>query len=485
LKGEIPTILNVGGVSPRTAAVGAVGGLTIKGSNFTPQSLVWFTATGIPGGNGGIVAPVQTFVNSGEIKVTVPTTATAGPVRVTNAAGVSSLSAEDWAAGVPQMAQPTSLSVATGPVGTTVIITGGNYNGSYGAGFSPYSKVFFTKVGGGMVEGANFSYISFNQVKANVPANAAIGPVYVTNAAGTSAGSVQYFVPFSATNIVPVPTITSIPSAAVIGELITVNGTNFTPQSAVGFNNSATSTAPGLAGTTYYISSTQLKAIVPATALTGTIYVSNASGNAESTGNITITAGKPIITSAFVGSAAAGPTGTPGSSTLTVSGANFGSVAGNITVNFTGGVSATAATVSGTGGTTLTVVVPAGAQTGPFTVTTTAGTSQPSPVYFAAAGSTPTVTSVTPSTGPGGTVVTVIGSGFTPQSQVKFGAVGTAIVGSNLNTFISSTELRVAVPISTVLVPTTVTVTVSTASGTGATSTFSATGPDFIIQPVP
>jgi IPT/TIG domain/Phosphoesterase family len=76
--------------------------------------------------------------------------------------------------------------------------------------------------------------------------------------------------------------------------------------------------------------------------------------------------------------------------------------------------------------------------------------------------SSPTITSFTPTSGPAGTVVTILGTNFTASAVVKFnGSTGTGFV------FVSPTEVRAAVPAAATTGP----ISVTTDSGTGTSAT--------------
>ena len=83
--------------------------------------------------------------------------------------------------------------------------------------------------------------------------------------------------------------------------------------------------------------------------------------------------------------------------------------------------------------------------------------------------SSPTVTGVSPSSGPpaGGTVVTIVGTNFTNPSTVSFGT----LAGTGVQ-FVSASELKATSPAGTGTVDVTVTTTVGT-SATSASDKFS------------
>jgi hypothetical protein len=149
-----------------------------------------------------------------------------------------------------------------------------------------------------------------------------------------------------------------------------------------------------------------------------------------------------------------------GGNIVTITGTGF--VTGATTVNFGTG---TGTSVSVGSPTSLTATVPAGTGTVNVSVTTVGGTSAGLVSY--AYDQIPTVTTVTPTTGPqaGAQPVTITGTGFVIGSTtVNFGAnAGTAVMVS------SSTTLTAVAPAGTG----TVRVTVTTPGGT------STTGPNY------
>ena len=125
--------------------------------------------------------------------------------------------------------------------------------------------------------------------------------------------------------------------------------------------------------------------------------------------------------------------GLPGTS-VTVTGSNFAGTTG-VTV---GGVAAPFTVASAT---TLTVMVPAGAATGPIAVTTPAGTASSSAPFTVLVPVANGITGFTPGSGPAGTVVTVMGSGFTGATGVTLGGVAATSF-----TVLNNTTLTLTVP---------------------------------------
>lgn len=140
---------------------------------------------------------------------------------------------------------------------------------------------------------------------------------------------------------------------------------------------------------------------------------------------------------------------------VTISGANFGATAADNTVKFNG----VAATVSSATLTSLVVAAPAGATTGNVTVATSAGSAQGPVFTYSVVVSAPAISSVSPSSGPAGTTVTITGTNFDAKAlndTVKFNGVTATITAA------SATQLVVTAPAT----GTSGNVTVKTAGGT-------------------
>lgn len=166
----------------------------------------------------------------------------------------------------------------------------------------------------------------------------------------------------------------------------------------------------------------------------------------------------PAITSISPSSGSAG-------TSVTISGSNFGTTASDNTVKFNG----TAATVTSAGSNSLVVAAPAGGTTGNVTVATSGGSAQ-GPVFTYSAAAAPTISSISPTSGIAGTVVTINGSNFkttTADNTVKFNGVAATVQSA------TGTTLKVSAPTAT-----TGAVTVTTSAGT-------ANGPNFTYIPAP
>jgi hypothetical protein len=126
--------------------------------------------------------------------------------------------------------------------------------------------------------------------------------------------------------------------------------------------------------------------------------------------------------------------GSPGTS-VTVNGSGF---TGATSVTFNG----TAASFTAGSDAQLTATVPAGATSGSIAVTTAAGTGTSSGSFTVTATTVaPKITSISPTSGPVGTVVAITGSGLTGATAVKFGGGVSAAY-----TVVSDTRINATVP---------------------------------------
>ena len=320
-------------------------------------------------------------------------------------------------------AAPTIASFAptSGPVGTSVVITGTNFTGATQVAFNGTAT-------------ANFTVDSATQITAVVPMGATTGTITVSTPGGT-ATSADVF------TVVAAPVITSFaPTSGPVGTQVTITGSGFTGATQVAFN--------GTVATTFnVVSDTQITATVPAGATTGTITVSTPGGTATSPTNFTVVA-TPTITSF---TPASGPVGT----SVVITGTNF---TGATQVAFNG----TAATFTVDSATQITATVPGGATTGTITVTAPGGTATSADVFTVTVPvAAPTIASFAPTSGPVGTSVVITGTGFTGATQVAFN--GTPATVFNVD---SDTQITATVPTGA----TTGTITVSTPGGTATSA---------------
>ncbi|WP_460504359.1 IPT/TIG domain-containing protein, partial [Hymenobacter agri] len=182
--------------------------------------------------------------------------------------------------------------------------------------------------------------------------------------------------------------------------------TGFTGATAVTFN--------GTVATFAVNSATQITATVPTGATTGPVTVTTAGGTSNGL-SFTVLPPAPTLTNL---SSSSGPTGT----SVTITGTNL---TGATAVSFNG----TSASFVVNSATQITATVPAGATTGLVTVTTPGGTSNG--LAFTVAAPAPTLSSLSPGSGPVGTSVVITGTGFTGATAVTFnGTVATFAVNS-------------------------------------------------------
>ena len=322
----------------------------------------------------------------------------------------------------------TSVSPTSGPTtgGTLITITGTNF--ATGA---------TVRVGGALATG--ITLVSSTQLRATTPAGSAgARDVQVTNSSGSSATRAGAFT-YTATSTTPTLTSVSPTSGPTTGgTTITLTGTNFV--------SGATVRVGGVAATNVVFSSaTQVTARTPAgTAGARDVQITNPNGqSATRAGAFTYTTSTtPTLTPTLTSvSPTSGPT--TGGTTITLTGTNFvsgatvrvGGVAAT-NVAFSSATRVTARTPAGTAGARdVQITNPNGqsaTRAGAFTYTTTS--------------TTPTLTSVSPTSGPttGGTTITLTGTNFVSGATVRVGGVAATSV-----VFSSATRLTARTPAGT------------------------------------
>jgi hypothetical protein len=421
----------VTGLSPTSGFTSGGTSVVITGTNLTGATAVKF---------GTAAATAYTVNSATQITATSPSSA-AGTVdvTVTTAGGTSVTGTADQFTFAIAPPAVTSVSPTSGPVagGSTVVISG--------SGFSGASAVAF-----GTTAATAFTVNSATQITATAPAEGAgTVDVIVTTAGGPSspvAGDHYTFV--------AAPTVTGVSPATGTtagGTSVVITGTNLTGATAVKFGTAA--------ATGYTVNSaTQITATSPAgTAGTVDITVTTAGGTSltGSADQFTYAIPAPSVSSL---SPAAGPTA--GGPSVVITGTNLG---GATAVKF-GTTAATGYTVNSA--TQITATSPAGsAGTVDVVVTTGGGTSAitTGDKFTYAAG--PTVTAVSPTSGPttGATSVVITGTNLSGATAVKFGT--TAATGYTVN---SATQIVATSPAGTAA---TVDITVTTPGGTSTTGT--------------
>jgi YD repeat-containing protein len=328
----------------------------------------------------------------------------------------------------PASPQINTLTPTSGPAGGSVTIAGTAFGLSTGT-------VKFNGVT------ATVSSWSDTSIVTTVPSAATTGSVIVT-AGGVSSNGVTF-------TVASPPSVSSIaPLSGAAGTPVTITGSNFgTPQGTgtVKFN--------GTAATVASWTTTSISASVPPLATSGNIIVTTSAGLASNGTAFTIPA--PSISSISPGTAPAG-------TSVTVTGTNFGSTAGTLTFN------GTAATPASWSNTQIVVPVPASAATGPVIVTQ----GGPSNSFTFTVVPPSTISSVSPTSGPANTVVTILGSHFgIPQGT------GSVNFNGTLTTPISWGDTQIVAPVPAGATTGAVTVI----SSTGSTSN----GVPFTVSPGP
>src|SRR6266487_5840471 len=364
--------------------------VTIEGLNLGPTNNV----TGIS--FAGVSVSGWGFTAENQISVTVPPGATSGPIRVANTFGARASSNDFIVTRAPIV---TGFEPVFAAPGDRIRIDGINFTS-------------VTSPGGVKFNGANSKsniVTADTQIFAYVPNNATTGPLTVINSFGAGTNTEEFTV------IGNLPVITDFsPNSGARGTPVTVNGKNFIGPVTVKFNGAVDPT------TTNASAPTQIHAAVPSNATTGPITVTTSAGTST---NLNIFYVPPRLTS-FT------PTAGVVGSSVVINGANFTDVTAML-------FNATLANFSVNASNKLTTIVPTNATTGPLTVITPGGSIISTNTFRVL----PNITSFSPTLGPVGTLVTILGTSFFDVTNVSFNNVNSASF-----TVVSSTEIRATVP---------------------------------------
>ncbi|WP_260636909.1 beta strand repeat-containing protein [Streptomyces angustmyceticus] len=387
--------------------------VTLTGTNLTGATSVKF------GSNTGVI-----LTNTAtQITVIAP----AGPpssvnVTVTTPSGTSNALPYTYVA-VPAPTL-TSLTPTSGsPAGGNVVtVTGTNLTGATSVKFGSNTGVILTNTA--------------TQITVIAPA----GPPSSVNVTVTTAGGTSNGLPYTYV-ATPAPTLTTLnPTSGPTtgGNTITLTGTNLTGATSVKFG---TNTGVILTNT-----ATQITATAPPGTGNVNVTVTTAGGTSNALPYTYVATPAPTLTTL---NPTSGPTA--GGNTVTLTGTNL---TGATAVLF----GATPATILTNTATQITVTAPPGTGNVNVTVTTAGGTSNALPYSYVAA-PIPTLSSLSPTSGPtsGGNVVTLNGSNLAGATSVKF--------GSNAATVLTNTVGQITV-IAPAGPPSSVNVTVTTADGT-------------------
>lgn len=354
------------GFSPTNGLAGT--SVTVTGTNFTGTTEVKF---------GNVSAGFGVLGNT-SLQTSVPPGARRSKITVTTPGG-SVVSANFFL--VPP--KISAFFPAGGPPGTNVTINGTNFLEVTSVTIGGATTTFTTNALG-------------NQLVAPVPAGATNGPIAVTTLSGTDVSLGTFYLP---------PVVTSFtPGVGVVGDFITISGSNFSGATAVAFNGASALFAP---------SGTQLITQVPAGARKGKISVTTPGGTGQSANDFLL---RPIISSFSPGA-------TSVASSVTITGQNFFDVT---SVSF-GGVN-TGTFPSSPDGTQIFALVPVGASNGFITVTTTSGATNSSTKFYV----TPSITSFSLNAGLEGDLIYIGGKNLFDVVSVKFNGVSTTFITNSV-----------------------------------------------------
>jgi RHS repeat-associated protein len=240
-----------------------------------------------------------------------------------------------------------SLSPNSGPVASSIVITGSNFGSSQGTSTVTFNGTSTTPIAW-----------SSTSITAPVPTGATTGPVVVTVAGQASSG-----VTFTVT---PPPSISSLnPTSGRFGATVTIAGANFGSSQgngSVAFN--------GTVATVNSWSATSIVAAVPQGASTGNVVVAVAGGVASNGVNFTVIPPPGIVR-------IQPNTAAPGTS-IAIAGASFGASQGTGSVTFNGA----AAAITSWSDTAIAATVPTGATSGDVVITADGGTSRSGGAHF-------------------------------------------------------------------------------------------------------
>jgi hypothetical protein len=338
----------------------------------------------------------------------------------------------------------TAVTPNRGPTagGTTVTITGSNFNGATGVNF-------------GNTPGTNVIVVSPTLITATAPAEAAATvDVTVSTLYGTSAAVAADRYTFADA---PPPAITGVsPSSGPMagGTSVTISGTNFTAATQVLFGSTPAASFTVVNDTTI----TTTTPAAAAGAVDVTVLTPYGTSSATPFDRFTYAQAVPSVTGVSPNAGS-----TAGGTAVTITGANL---TGARRVYF-GSTLAPSFTVTADNSITVTAPAEAAGQLD-ITVVTAGGTSATGAAdkfTATAAANMPAVTSVSPPSGAtgGGNTLTITGSNFTGASAVAFGSANATSF-----TVTSATSITATIPPGTAG---TVDITVTTAAGVSAVVT--------------
>jgi IPT/TIG domain len=450
--------MRITSISPTAGPVAGGGTMTITGTGFTGTSLVIFSES--VNFQSHTTRASFTVDSDTQITATIPP----APAGVAGKAGILVVGpvTPDPTVSVPFYNYVTTPTV-TGVSPNFGLVSGGTTVGVTGTGFVSGTTVQF-----GSTPATSVTVLSTTSLSVvSPPGSTGIADITVTTPFGTSAVSLR-----DQFTYIPLPAVTGVsPSSGPVagGNNVVITGTDFLlPDGSLAVSEVDFGSVPAR-GFAYSNSSTQITASVPA-GVAGTVDVTVKTLE----GTTTVTPADQYTYFPVPAVTGVSPSSGPivGGNTVTVTGTGF---TGASAVSFDT-VPATSFTVNSD--TSVTATVPAGV-VGPVsvvgtiddvTVTTPGGTSATSTADQYTYEPVPTVTGVSPGSGPivGGNTVTVTGAGFTggtgfiTASAVFFGTVPATSFTVNNDGSITAT-----VPAGVVGI---VDVTVTTTGGTSPVS---------------
>lgn len=345
---------------PTTGAEGT--SVYITGTNFADVTDVTF--------NGKSVNSFS-IISATEITTAVPGGASSGPIEIVSRT-TPITSDTCFTTTSPAIA---SFSPTSGAAGTVVTISGSNFAGATAVKFNGLPTAPTS--------------VTATSITVTVPANAVQGLISVETPVSTGVATGTFSVSSAA--------ITEFsPALGAAGTEVTVTGANLSGATAVRFGSTP-------AASFRSVSATKVVATVPTNVTTGPISISTPAGTATASADF---AAPPTITS-FT------PTTASPGSTVTIVGTNLGSVT---SVGFVGSAVEAAFTINSP--TQITATVPADAASGQLSVRGSALAVSSTPIVIG-----PSISSIWPTGGAPGTVVTITGFNLVALTGVTFNGV--------------------------------------------------------------
>lgn len=461
--GDTTPVPTISSITPTKITAGSgSAALTVNGTNFSSTTVIQA---------GGVAQPTA-YVSSTQVTATLSAAQVASGSQLAIVAVNGSKSS---ASGTPvnlEVDNPAPAITATTPMAVYVGATTPQI-AVVGTGFVPTTIINVNNVA------HSTAYISATQVNVTLADAdvAAGGTLSLTAVNGTPGGGTSVAATVSVVN--PVPQSIKVSPTYVLTNAsapptITVTGVNFVANSTVQVN--------GTARTTTYVSSTQLNFTLAAADIASaqllSIRVSNPTpggGASPSTPFEVLQAtSTPVLSQVSPASLIKGSS----DQTIQVFGSNLTQQIGvyspivTSTVQWNGTPLVTSFAWGGGTQQSLSAVVPASllTSTGKASITVNSITSTPATSNALQVSidppPPPTITSINPSSGPMNTAatITISGTGFTSSSTVALDGVTVS------STWVSSTEMTVAIPASKTSVPGNINLTVTTPAPGGGTS---------------